>query len=156
MIDMTRRGILCAFALALFGCGALGPRPQPPDATVDAITFAQVAADGAQLSLRLAVRNPNAFVLDVAALDYGFAIEERSVAAGKLPRGVRLAASATTMVDTDLRIDFAAFRAAVEGVVQRGKVRYELTGTAVLGDGTQLPFKRNGELDTAKVRGLRN
>jgi LEA14-like dessication related protein len=103
----------------------------------------------------MAVRNPNAFPLEVATLDYALAINDKAVAAGALPRGVALAANATTVVDADLRIDFAAFRTAMDGIVRRSTVRYELTGTAVLRDGTRLPFKRGGEIDPLKIRGLR-
>ncbi len=155
--SMSRFAVAVLSGIAVFvaGCAGMG-RPQAPEATVDAITFTQVGAGGAQLSLRIAVRNPNPFALEVATFDYGLSIEERAVAAGKLARGVRFAANATGFVDVEMQIDFAAFRAAVDGVVRRGQVRYELTGTAVLGDGTRLPFARGGELDSKKIQGLRN
>ena len=136
-------------ALVVAGCAGMSP-PLPPEATLDSI-----APDGAQLSLLLAVRNPNAFPLEVATLDYALTIDEKPVAAGALPRAVSYVANGTTFVDADLHIDFAAFRTAMDGIVRRGTVRYELSGAAVLRDGTRLPFKRGGDIDPTKIKGLR-
>ena len=141
-------------ALVVAGCAGMS-RPLPPEATLDSITFARIAPDGAQLSLLLAVRNPNAFPLEVATLDYALTIDEKPVAAGALPRAVSFVANGTTFVDADLHIDFAAFRTAMDGIVRRGTVRYELSGAAVLRDGTRLPFKRGGDIDPTKIKGLR-
>jgi hypothetical protein len=156
----SRRALLRALAaggaLVAAGCTPFGLRPEPPEATIDTITLVRVSADGADLGLRLAVRNPNAFSLDIARLDYALAIGERGVANGALARPVRLAASATTLVDADVRVDFTAFRSALDGIARSGQLSYEFSGTAVLSDGTRLPFRRRAELDANKVRGLRS
>ena len=101
-------------ALALGACASLGPRPLPPQVTLQAITAGVVLGGSAQARLRFAVRNPNAYDLAVRTFEYQMRIDEREVGAGALAQPVTLAADAVTAIDVDVRMDLRVMGAALD------------------------------------------
>jgi len=135
-------------ALALGACASLGPRPLPPQVTLQAITAGVVLGGSAQARMRFAVRNPNAYDLAVRTFEYQMRIDEREVGAGALAQPVTLAADAVTAIDVDVRMDLRVMGAALDHALRKGTLDYSVDGNVVLANGITLPFRKRGTLDT--------
>ena len=94
----------------------------------------------------LNVQNPNAFAVPVQNLDAEIAIEGLRTASARLPAPVVLAASGDTRVELEASADAALITPLLARILRSGRVAYVIAGTAVLGDGRQLKYRREGEL----------
>jgi len=135
-------------ALALGACASLGPRPLPPEVTLQSMTAGVVVGGSAQARMRFAVRNPNAYDLAVRTFEYQMRIGGREVGAGALAQPVTLGANAVTAVDVDVRMDLRVMGAALDHALRKGTLDYSVDGNVVLANGVTLPFRKRGTLDT--------
>ena len=135
-----------ACALLFAGCEGLPTKPLPPKVELAGVRVLSLAPSDLRLAVALRVDNPNAFALDVATIDAEIGVNGVKLADAKLPAPVSIAAAATTPVLLEMRSrvkDLAQVLGHADG---SGRMPYEMTGTAVLGNGTRLPFSRRGEL----------
>jgi LEA14-like dessication related protein len=137
---------LLAFALLVAGCGGLPTKPLPPKVALAGVRVVSLQPAELRLAVTLRIDNPNAFALDVAAIDAEIGVNGVRLAGAKLPEPVSIAAAATTPVQLELRSRVRDLAQVLERADGSGRMTYEITGTAVLGDGTRLPFARRGDL----------
>jgi LEA14-like dessication related protein len=137
---------LLASALLVAGCGGLPTKPLPPKVDLESVRVVSLQPADLRLAVALRVDNPNGFALDVAALDAEIGVNGVRLAGAKLPEPVSIAAAATTAVQLELRSRVRDLAQVLERADGSGRMPYEITGTAVLGNGTRLPFARRGEL----------
>jgi hypothetical protein len=97
----------------------------------------------------LKVDNPNAFALDIAAIDAVIAVSGSRLAEATLTAPASLAPMAATGVELEMRTRLDLLAGALQPGDGSGRVPYEVTGTAVLKDGARLPFSRRGEMPVA-------
>jgi LEA14-like dessication related protein len=143
----TRIGSAAAVCvLLLAGCAGLPGKPLPPKVELVGVRVQSVAAGDLRLAVKLDVDNPNPFALDIARIDAEINVNGTQLAAATLPAPVSIAAAATTAVDLELRSRLDQLARVLERADGSGRMPYAVTGTAVLGDGTRLPFARRGEL----------
>lgn len=141
-----RTGAAVACALLIAACAGLPLKPLPPKVELVGVRIQSLAAPELRLLVRLDVDNPNPFALDVARIDAEVNVNGTQLAVATLPAPVSVAASTTTGVELELRSRLDQLARALERADGSGRMPYALTGTAVLGDGTRLPFARRGEL----------
>ena len=141
-----RPAALLAVLVLAAGCATLAPKPLPPRVTLESIRVNRLTVADARFTLGLAVQNPNAYDLTVNALDLRLAVEGEPFVAGALAAPAVLAAGSETRVDIDARTSLSAVVAVLDKAARAPRVRYEVTGSAVVDDGLPLPFRRAGEL----------
>ncbi len=135
-----------AVALLVAGCAGFPGKPIAPKVELAAVRVQSLSAGEVRLAVRLDVDNPNAFALDIARIDAEIDVNGVPLAVATLPAPVSVAAATKTDVLLELssRLDqLARVLARTDG---SGRMPYTVTGTAVLGNGTRLPFARRGEL----------
>lgn len=153
----TGRASSCALLargalVALFaGCAALAPRPLPPGVALEGVRVTRLTAQDTRLTITLVVSNPNAYDLAVSALDADVAVDGERLLTGSLLQPARLAAGADTRIEIEARTGYGAIVAALDRFTRQRSVRYEVTGSAVVQDGWQLPLRRSGELPGADL-----
>lgn len=135
-----------ALALLFAGCEGLPTKPLPPKVELAGVRVVNLAPADLRLAVTLRIDNPNAFALDVAAIDAEIGVNGVKLAGATLPEPVSIAASAITPVQLELRSRVKDLAQALQRADGSGRMPYEITGTAVLGNGTRLPFARRGEL----------
>jgi hypothetical protein len=141
-----RTGALVACALLIAACAGLSLKPLPPKVELAAVRVQGLAGGDLRLAVKLDVDNPNPFALDIARIDAEINVNGTQLAVATLPAPVSVAASATTGVELELRSRLDQLARVLERADGSGRMPYAVTGTAVLGDGTRLPFARRGEL----------
>jgi LEA14-like dessication related protein len=145
--DARARLALAAVALVAVACTTLPVRPLSPKVTLSQVRVVRLQPAGVALRVTLDVDNPNPYPLAVAALDAAITVNGVPLADVKLPAPVTLSASAATGVDIDVTTTLdRAIEALRRGDGGAGALPYEVTGTAMLGDGVRLPFSRRGAL----------
>ena len=148
------RGVLCALAVLLAAaCATLAPCPLPPAVALASVRVVRLTPVEAQLSLVLAVQNPNPYDLAMSALEANLAVDGTALVRATLAAPVVLAAGAQTRVEIDARAGIAAALATLDRIARQPAVGYEVTGTAVVQDGWRLPFARRGELPVGAFLG---
>jgi LEA14-like dessication related protein len=147
--------VALAGALALSGCASLGSRPLPPRVEVIGVQRAAIDARDLTLTVVLNVNNPNAYAVGIATLQAEVAIEGSRLASARLPAPVTLAPAGDTRVEIDAHADLRSAGGLLERVLRTGRIAYEITGYAVLQDGRQLDYRRQGELSAADLLGSR-
>ena len=104
-----------------------------------------------ELTLSLAIDNPNGYDLNVADIAYNAVIGKETVADGEHREDLRIAASGLTVVKVPLKLRPAAFKTALRQVLAARALPYEFNGsiglrTPVAGL-VRIPFSRTGSLD---------
>ena len=141
-----RAGAVFACALLLAGCAGFATRPLPPQVEVTGLRVLSLQPSDLRVRVGLRVDNPNAFALDVAAVDASIAVNGVQLAEATLPAPVTIAAAGISGVELELRTRLEHLVRVVERGDGAGRVPYDVTGTAVLRDGTRLPFARRGDV----------
>ena len=141
-----RTGAVVACALLIAACAGLPLKPLPPKVELAAVRVQSLVAGDLRLAVKLDIDNPNPFALDIARIDAEINVNGTQLAVATLPAPVSVAASTTTGVELELRSRLEQLARVLERADGSGRMPYEVTGTAVLGDGTRLPFARRGEL----------
>lgn len=136
--------LLATFALA--GCAGIVPRLAAPEVRAASVRFVQVALPEARFLIDLLLYNPNAVAIALAGLDATLTVEGQAVGEARLAQPVTLVASGETPVRLETRANAIAALGALVLTIARESptMRYEVTGVAVLADGTRFPFARRG------------
>ena len=147
------RGLLAGYAAAvvvftllLAGCAGLPAKPLPPKVELAGVRVVSLQPADLRVAVTLRIDNPNAFALDVAAIEAEIGVNGVRLAGATLPAPVSIAAVATTPVQLELHTRVRDLAQVLERADGSGRMPYDITGTAVLGNGTRLPFARRGEL----------
>ena len=136
------------------GCSALLPKPLPPRAPLEAVRFTRFTAADARFTLSLVLDNPNSFDLAVSSFDVRLLVEGEPLASGALAAPAVFAAQSPTRVEVEARAAPAALASVLERFSRQRSIRYDVTGSAVVQDGWELPFARSGEFSVASLLGL--
>jgi LEA14-like dessication related protein len=135
---------ICVLLLA--ACSGLPEKPLPPKVELAGVRVVSLQPSDLRLAVTLRIDNPNPFALDVAAIDAEIGVNGVRLAGAKLLEPASIAAASTTPVQLELRSRARDLAQVLERADGSGRMPYEITGTAVLGNGTALPFARRGEL----------
>ena len=105
---------------------------------------------GGSLDLILDVYNPNEYRMDAARITYAVWVDTSQVANGAIDRIVTLAQKGRSDIVVPVEFTYAAVRAALTKMAERGSVDYRVTGqfTVVTPFGNiTRPYSGTGRLD---------
>jgi LEA14-like dessication related protein len=142
---------------ALAGCAAFGPHIEAPRVSVVSVRLDRIQGPDAWFVASVELANPNPRTIAVDAIDANLSIEDQTVATASLTAPVEIAANGTASAEVAARTGMDAVLHAVANAMRRMSgaapgspttLRYEISGTARLAGGLQVPFRRSGELGT--------
>jgi LEA14-like dessication related protein len=137
---------LVATALVLMaGCSSIPKTIEKPEVALQGIDIQKASLTDATVLLKLEVRNPNPFALEVDRMKYGLELNGKSFAQGTMKDGVEIAADGDGEIVVPVRMKywdlFSQFKDVVKGKVSN----YVINGTLTSGD-RDFPFTKKGEL----------
>lgn len=149
----------------LAGCASLPSTAwQEPEVQVLSNRLVGLSPTSALIETRLEVKNPNLFSINVGALDYELAVNERRLLAGEQGQGNSLAAGGSTVVTLPVEVVFTDLLGLVSDLQQADRFAYALLGgmsfdIPVFGR-VRVPLETRGEvpiprLPSVQVVGLR-
>ncbi len=147
-----RRALLAALlVLSAPGCATLRDLAagafQQPRLTFEAASLEGLDLDGATVSLRYRVDNPNGVGLSLAKLGYALEVEGRQVFSGSLPGGLQIPARGAAPLVIPVRLGYAGVAGLVEALVTRETVAYRISGSVGLDTPVglvELPYDHKG------------
>jgi LEA14-like dessication related protein len=129
------------------------PRVMLPALVISSIQILKDELINTRLGVTLEVRNPNAFPLAFASLDYRLYGEGRYWASGSLSKPFIVPATGSSAASLYLTMNFTDMdRSLLDRVIRRSVVDYRLTGTGRIGTGLEflpefaLPFDLSGRV----------
>jgi LEA14-like dessication related protein len=155
--------LVAALALGAASCAMLGPRIAPPTVTVNAVVLDRLEGLEARFVASVTLANPNPREVAVESLDATLSIEGESVATATLAAPVTLPASGSADTEVVARTGVDAILRAVGAAMRRlgtanapssgsPSLHYAIEGSARLGGGLRVPFRRTGELGSRPAR----
>ena len=148
--ELSRFARFSIALLVLPACASFGrPTFERPNIELQRITLTEVNASGAELTLLLAVDNPNVFTIYGRSLEVTLDLED--VRFGELTHreSFSLAGRDTTEVEIPVRFTWAAVGTAARALLTAGEVAYAIEGGVDLetpyGSG-RVPYRQSGRL----------
>lgn len=149
-----RPGVVGAVVLALVAaCTTTKPTieaPQPPSVTMLSARIVGISEGKANLSLTLALSNPNDFDLPVDAVACEVTLDGRPAANVQSVHVEPLPAHGNAKVELAGRVDIVVVATSLMALGSEVPVAYTLKGTATLRNGVTLPFSRKGDVPVAR------
>ncbi len=147
---------LCSLLLWLGACaGPWTGQIAPPEVSLAGLSFAKAGLLEQALTVRLKVRNPNAFAVPVNALRFGLALNGGSFADGRTAAAFTLPSQGESVVPITIAIPTTNLLQRVAALGTGRRLDYRLTGEAELGQlfSIAIPFVREGQLALPAVPG---
>jgi LEA14-like dessication related protein len=147
-------------ALAIAGVAVLAscadaPRVTAPRIAVETVRLERITGTEATFEVVLSLSNPNAREIAVDSVDANLTIGDVPVGSATLVSPLRLRANGETTAAVQARAGIAAVLRVVAEISQRAReqrgtgqpvrLRYAVSGTAMLEGGWTIPFSRNAE-----------
>jgi len=147
-------------ALAIVGAAVLAacadaPRVAAPRVAVETVRLDRITGTEATFEVVLSLSNPNAREIAVTAVDANLTIEDVPVGSATLVSPLRLPPNADTTAAVQARAGISAVLRVVAEISQRAReqrstgqpvrLRYAVSGTAMLEGGWSIPFSRSAE-----------
>lgn len=130
------------------------PIPRPPSLSLEGVRQQRLGFNGADLVVSLRLDNPNAFDLQIEALDYALALNDQPVTQGKLPSKVALAAGSQSRLDVPVSVSFSRSALALYEILQRGgQMNYRLELDSQIG--SSLPLLKSFPFETQQTGQIR-
>ena len=152
----TRRlDAICGMAaiLVMLSCSLVFTEPS---VRVAGVRVASLGITSGVAEVVVSVDNPNRFGLEVRSLDYALQVEDDRSETGwsELSRGssvdtVRVEGGDSTRVSLRIPFQYEALGAALQALLERGSVAYQVQGSALVHGPTgevQVPFREAGTL----------
>jgi LEA14-like dessication related protein len=132
----TLRARVGALALALLALGSTACaslRPEPPTVNFRGVALKDVALAGATIDVVLAVRNPNAFGIDIRRLAYSLYADTTLVGTG-LPLGqLQVPAHDSSIVRLPVSFEYRSLGLVLVQLITQGEVNYKVKGDVTVG-----------------------
>jgi LEA14-like dessication related protein len=133
------------------------PTVQLPSLRIAGLKVNNLSFSGADLELRMRLRNPNAFGLSLRALDYDFLIDGNRWARGISRRTMSVPRNGTGTIAIPISLDFRQMGGTLYAVLSGDEeLNYNLSGVLDLGTTlpllthAQLPIDKSGYLEILK------
>ncbi len=147
-------GLTAAAALCTLGAGACASLARQafanPVVEVKNVVVKGIGTQGGSLDVVLDVYNPNEYRMDATKLSYTVWVDTNQVALGEIEKLVTLTNKGHSEVVVPVEFTFAAVRAAMLKMSQKGSVDYRVTGqftyVTPFGNITR-PYSGTGRLD---------
>jgi LEA14-like dessication related protein len=129
------------------------PVVRPPSVRVAELRLDSLGITGAELSLTVAVENPNGFAFSIESLDYAFAVGDRLWVSGATDRPRRVPAHGAEEITAGFTISFTAFGRTVRDLLLGSdEITYSFVSRASIDPEIDLmptvtfPFEREGSI----------
>ena len=129
--------------LALQGCVSVPGVVETPKISVRDVALQNISLQQGTALIRLNVSNPNAFPLPIRGVQYGLALNGRSVASGQQVQQRNINAHETVAMDIPVQMNLQEMFSLLPEVLQQGQVNYDLQGAVNL-PLISIPFARSG------------
>ena len=149
------RGASLLALLLVVGCASLLPQ-HPPRIDVTGVRIDGIVGPDAYFTVSVSVENPDASEVVIDALQGALTIEGERIAQATLAAPVRVPAGGSAQAELSAHAGMDAVLRAVASAMQHGAnpmaqgkrptLRYSIDGSATLGNGARLPFRRSGEI----------
>ena len=140
------------FAALATGCASL--RPESPTLDFRSVALKDVALSGATIDVVLAVRNPNAFGIDIRRLAYSLYADSTLVGTG-LPMGLlQVPAHDSSIVRLPVSFEYRSLGLVLVQLITQGEVNYKIKGDVTVGTPIgdfNRPFESSGRYNARKV-----
>ncbi len=126
------------------------PLPKQPDISVTRIKVNSFDFAGANITLGLEVKNPNAFSVDMSKLDYRLSVGDEEWVRTKMDHAATLAAKGVSEMEVPLQVNFFDMGGMIFNALKAKRpLEYQLQGNMVLD--TPVPFLNNVEVPFDQV-----
>jgi LEA14-like dessication related protein len=138
-------------ALGFTSCSTAPKTVERPEVSLQSLDIDKASLTEATILLKLAVKNPNAFDLDIDSLKYGLSVDGKPFASGTTQGASSVAANAETEVVVPLRMKYwDLYKRFSDLAKNTGKPsQYSIQGN-VMSDGKEYPFEHSGEVKLPK------
>jgi len=126
-----------------------------PSVDLAAVQLVNLGLDGGTLDVELAVHNPNPYRIQGKEFTGELTLEETRFGSLARPDPWLLPATADTTVTLRVAFTWSAVGSAARALLERGTVRYRLTGRMLVGttaDERWLSISRSGEVPLERLR----
>jgi LEA14-like dessication related protein len=150
---MKRIGAVLFIVPLFFLSSCLSWFLEKPTVTLKEVAITRISLTDINFLFGIEVQNPNSFDLTLKELDYTVYFNDREVGRGRLEKKVRIAKSASTLVQLPLQADFKSLGDPVGMIIAGKELRYKIEGAGVLKamlGSTTIPFSKNGEIRIRK------
>ncbi|MBI3789559.1 MAG: LEA type 2 family protein [Gemmatimonadetes bacterium] len=128
---MKARLALVALAFVAAACASL--RPEPPQVDFRGVALKDVALSGATIDVVLAVRNPNAFGIDIRRLAYSLYADSTLVGMGQPLGQLQIPARDSSIVRLPVAFEYRSLGMVVVQLITQGEVNYKVKGDVTVG-----------------------
>jgi LEA14-like dessication related protein len=118
---------------------------EAPDVAVQSLDIDKATLTDATVAVKLAVRNPNPFKLEMDSIKYGLNLNDKPFASGVLNENAGVAANSETEIVVPLRIKYWDLYNQFSDLMKSKANTYNITGLIKAG-GREFPFKHSGEV----------
>jgi LEA14-like dessication related protein len=152
--SIPRRSFVAACAgILLAACASMRTGIKPPDVTVESVRVGRIAEAKADISLKLALANPNDVELAIDRMEFDVTLDGRPAVTGRTVHVDPLPPGGQAKVDVAGRVDISAVATALMTLGSQLPVPYAVNGAVTFKNGTALSFSRKGELPVLRYDG---
>jgi LEA14-like dessication related protein len=139
--------------MLLAACASTRTGIKPPEVTVESVRVGKIADAKADVSLKLALANPNDVELAIDRMEFDVLLDGRPAVTGRTVHFDPLPPGGQAKVDVTGRVDLTAVATALMTLGSQLPVPYTVNGAVTFKNGTALPFSRTGELPVLRYDG---
>jgi LEA14-like dessication related protein len=139
--------------MLLATCASMRTGIKPPDVTVESVRVGKIADAKADISLKLALANPNDVELAIDRIEFDISLDGRPAVTGRTVHVDPLPPGGQAKVDVAGRVDASAVATALMTLGSQLPVPYAVNGAVTFRNGTALSFSRKGELPVLRYDG---
>jgi LEA14-like dessication related protein len=133
------------------------PMVKIPNFNVHSLHLDKLSLTGADLKLQIAVDNPNAFSLNLAEMDYQFAVNGKSWVSGQAQNAAQLNQKSLGIIDIPISLNFLEMGQSVYQLLSGGnQLNYEFMGYFDVGSSlaqfqtATLPVEKQGTISLTR------
>ena|SRR5215468_1683479 len=150
----SRRSFVTACAgMLVAACASMRTGIKPPEVSVESVRVGRIVDAKADVSLKLALVNPNDVELAIDRLEFDIMLDGRPTVTGRTVHVDPLPPGGQAKVDVAGRVDVAAVATALMTLGSQMPVPYAVNGAVTFKNGTALSFSRKGELPVLRYDG---
>lgn len=139
-------------AFGLTSCASLtGDLLKDPEVQVMNVALKGLTMQDAMVDLKLNVKNPNIFALNLSKIKYALQLSGEQLTEGVFEQGANIPANGEASLVVPLKLKFNALNNLYAGFVKKTLTRkYTLSGAVDLGP-FSIPFKQDGEINLDQI-----
>jgi LEA14-like dessication related protein len=151
MLRSPRRRWIALALVLLAGCSSLPKDFQKPEVALQSLDIDKATLTDATILVKLAVKNPNDYGIDVDAMRYILTVNGKPLAEGRLLEEAKVTANGESVISVPVRMKYWDLFNRFSEMVKGKKSSYEVKGS-LTSDNREIPFERKGEFELPSPR----